>query len=217
MQNIVVYDLETTGKDPHKVFPIQFAAIPIDGVSLKIKSDDVFNQMCRPPDFEDMANYKDDPEKEGLWKFHASHRGCTVEEIIELVSKAPLMSTVFDQFQQYVGQFKLAKGRSSDAELGGFNIVNYDNVIINRLLNGKKGTWSPIFCYDAMQICKTWLRSANMWSMSLDSLREYFGLPKGGHEALKDCKDTATILTRFLSYQQQLAANKGYFAKAFKS
>lgn len=213
MQNIVVYDLETTGKDANKVYPIQFAAIPIDGVSLKIKEDDVFNQMCRPPDFEEMIKYKDDPEKEGLWKFHAEHRGCTIEQIIELVAQAPLMATVFEQFKQFVGQFKT---NNYQPELGGFNIENYDNVILNRLLDGKKGTWSPIFRYDAMQMSKTWLRSSGLRSMSLDNLREHYGLPKGGHEALKDCKDTAIILTRFLNYQKQLAANKNYFAKAFK-
>lgn len=213
MQNIVVYDLETTGKDPNKVFPIQFAAIPIDGISLKIKEDDVFNQMCRPPDFDDMANYKGDSEKEGLWKFHAEHRGCKIDEIIELVSSSPPMSIVFDQFKEYIKRFRSKK----DPELGGFNIFNYDNVILNRILEGKKPTWSPIFYYDVMQECKSWLRSIDMRSLSLDSLREYFGLTKGGHEALKDCKDTALILSRFLNYKQQLAIGKNYFAKAFKS
>ena len=198
MQHIVVYDLETTGKDATKVFPIQFAALPIDGVSLKIREGDFFNQMCKPPDFEEMVKYKNDPEKESLWKFHAEHRGCTIEQVIELVSTAPLMSTVFDQFQQYIAQFKSKAGQP---ELGGFNIMNYDNVIINRLLDGKKGSWNPIFFYDAMQLCKTWLRAAKMRYLNLDALREHFGLPKGGHEALKDCKDTAIILTRFLSYQ----------------
>ncbi len=214
MQHIVVYDLETTGKDAKKVFPIQFAAIPIDGVSMKIKDGDFFNQMCRPPDFEDMANYKDNPDKTSLWQFHADHRGCTIPQVIELVGSAPLMATVFEQFQQYIAQFKTKYGAP---ELGGFNIMNYDNVIVNRLMDGKKPVWSPIYYYDALQMCKTWLRSANKRSLSLDAMREHFGLPKGGHEALKDCKDTAIILTRFLSYQNQLAANHKYFEKAFKS
>jgi|JI10StandDraft_1071094.scaffolds.fasta_scaffold10620_16 DNA polymerase III epsilon subunit-like protein len=215
MQNIIVYDLETTGKDPNKVYPIQFAAIPIDGTSLKIKEDDVFNQMCKPPDFEDMANYKGDSEKEGLWKFHAEHRGVSIAQVIELVGASPPMNIVFSQFREYVKRFKNKK----DPELGGFNICNYDNVIINRLLKEEKlakGTWSPIFFHDVMQDCKSWLRSADMRSMSLDSLREHFGLTKGGHEALKDCKDTAQLLARFLKFKQELASGHNYFAKAFK-
>lgn len=213
MSNILVYDLETTGKNPNKVYPIQFAALPINGVTLKVMKDNVFNQMCRPPDFDDMAKYEGDIEKTGLWKFHAEHRGVSIEEVISLVSQSPPMELVFEQFKQFINQFK---AKNKDPILGGFNIVNYDNVIINRLLDGKKGTWNPIFYIDAMQLCYTWLRSNDMRSMSLDSLRQHFGLSKGGHEALKDCEDTASIIVRFLSYQQQLAIGKSYFANAFR-
>lgn len=213
MENIIVYDLETTGKDADTAFPIQFAAVPIDGITLKVKAGDVFNQMCRPPNFEDMANYKDDKEKTGLWQFHAEHRGTTIDNVIELVGSSPQMDVVFEQFKKYVSLFK---SKAGNPMLGGFNIFNYDNVIISRILKGEKGGWNPIYYYDVMQMCKTWLRSAGLKRMSLDALREHFGLTKGGHEALKDCEDTAAILTRFLSYQQQLAANKNYFAKAFK-
>lgn len=213
MSNIVVYDLETTGLDANKVFPIQFAALPIDGVTLKIKEDNVFNQMCRPPDFDYMTDYVTGDSKHGLWKFHAEHRGVTVEQIIDLVRGSPPMSLVFEQFKQFISSFSV-KGKTPT--LAGFNIVNYDNVIINRLLEGKKGPWNPIFFLDAMQLSYTWLRSNDMRSMSLDSLRNHFGLTKGGHEALKDCKDTALILTRFLNFQQQLAISKGYFANTFR-
>lgn len=220
MSNIVVYDLETTGLDANKVFPIQFAALPINGVTLKIMESNVFNQMCKPPNFDDMINYKDDSGnvidnvKYGLWKFHAEHRGMTIEQIIDLVRGSPPMSLVFEQFQQFIASFK-AKGKSP--VLGGFNIVNYDNIIVNRLLDGKKGAWNPIFFLDAMQLSYTWLRSNDMKSLGLDALRNHFGLTKGGHEALKDCKDTALILTRFLNFQQQLAISKGYFANTFRS
>ncbi len=207
MANIVVYDLETTGINKNTVFPVQFAAIVVDGISLKIKDKEVFNQMCRPPDFDNMC--KDN----GLLEFHSKHRGISKEEFIKLVDSSPPMDVVFSQFLQFIGQYKF-KGK--DPVLGGFNIVNYDNPILERLLNGKKGVWNPIFFLDAMQICYTWLRGAELRSMSLDSLREYFGLTKGGHEALKDCKDSALILTRFLGYHNKLAVSKDYFAGAFK-
>lgn len=213
--NIIVYDLETTGKDPNKVYPIQFAALPMDGVTLKVKEDNVFNQMCKPPDFDYMIDFTDDEaaSKRGLWKFHAEHRGVTQEQIIDLVRNSPPMELVFEQFKQFIGSFKV-KGK--DPILGGFNITNYDNTILTRLLKGKKGTWNPIFYLDAMQISYCWLRSAELKSYSLDNLRQYYGLPKGGHEAMKDCKDTATILSRFLNFKQQLAIGKNYFEGAFK-
>lgn len=219
MPNIVVYDLETTGLDTGKVFPIQFAALPVDGVTLKIKEDNVFNQMCRPPDFDDMVKFKDesgnitDTSKYGLWKFHAEHRGVTIEQVIDLVAGSPPMNLIFEQFKQFISSFSI---KGEKPVLAGFNIVNYDNIIINRLLEGKKGPWNPIYFLDTMQLCYTWLRSKGMRSMSLDTLRGYFGLSKGGHEALKDCKDTALILTRFLNFQQQLAISKNYFENTFK-
>lgn len=212
MHNIIVYDLETTGIDPHTVFPIQFAATPIDGASLKPKFDDVFSQMCKPPNFKDMADYKGNSEKEGLWKFHARHRGVSVDQMIELVEGAPPLDVVFPQFIQFIKQHK---SNNRDPVLGGHNIVNYDNVIIRRLLNKEKPSWNTIYCLDTMNLCYGWLRGSNLHSFSLDNLRDYLGLQKGGHEALKDCNDCAIILSRFLKYQQELSANKQYFMNAF--
>ena len=212
MHNIIVYDLETTGKDPRTVFPIQFAAIPVDGASLKPKFDDVFNQMCKPPNFDDMINYKDDSEKEGLWKFHARNRGVSIEQMIELVGSSPSMNVVFPQFTQFIKQYR---ANNRDPILAGHNICNYDNVIINRLIGKNKTTWNPIYFLDTMNLCYGWLRTSNVTRFSLDSLRDYFGLTKGGHEALKDCSDCAIILSRFLKYQQELSAGKNYFANAF--
>ena len=41
---------------------------------------------------------------------------------------------------------------------------------------------------------------------TLDSLREYFGIDKtGAHDALKDVKDTASIMIRFLKLHRNLS------------
>ena len=53
-------------------------------------------------------------------------------------------------------------------------------------------------------------------SYKLDTLRDYFGIAKdGAHDAIKDVKDTAEILIRFLKLHRNLS-EKIKFKGAFK-
>ena len=55
----------------------------------------------------------------------------------------------------------------------------------------------------------------NVNSISMDSMRDYMGIDKeGSHAALKDVKDTANIMIRFLKFHRALAS-KTQFEKAF--
>ena len=68
-----------------------------------------------------------------------------------------------------------------------------------------------------MNIAWLWFESVpDIKSLTLDSLRDYLGIDKtGAHDALKDVRDCADILVRFLRLHRSLAA-KIKFRDSFK-
>jgi len=60
---------------------------------------------------------------------------------------------------------------------------------------------------DIMNLIFYWFEHNNdLKNYALDNMRDYFGIDKeGGHDALKDVKDCAEILIRFLKLHRNLA------------
>jgi DNA polymerase III epsilon subunit-like protein len=69
---------------------------------------------------------------------------------------------------------------------------------------------------DVMNLIFYWFEHNNdLKSYTLDNIRDYMGLSKdGAHDALKDVKDTAQILIRFLKLHRNLG-QKIQFKEAF--
>ena len=82
---------------------------------------------------------------------------------------------------------------------------------------GNTNIFYPRDVVDVLNLVFYWFSSNNeLKSHSLDSLRDYFGITKeGGHDAIKDVKDTAEIMIRFLKLHKKMASKiqfKGSFA-----
>jgi exonuclease I len=60
---------------------------------------------------------------------------------------------------------------------------------------------------DAMNLIFYWFENnGDLKSYTLDSVRDYFGISKvGAHDALKDVKDTAEIIIRFMKLHRNLS------------
>ena len=58
-----------------------------------------------------------------------------------------------------------------------------------------------------MNLMFYWFEQNNdIKSYTLDTVRDYFGIPKeGAHDALKDVKDTADIIIRFMKLHRNLS------------
>jgi DNA polymerase III epsilon subunit-like protein len=72
---------------------------------------------------------------------------------------------------------------------------------------------------DLLCLCFTWFENnKDVANYKLDTLRDYFGIPKdGAHNAIKDVKDTAMILARFMKFHRNIAAKttfRGVFGNA---
>ena len=80
----------------------------------------------------------------------------------------------------------------------------------------EQGLFSKINKIDVMDIIWLWTENnPDIKSISMDSMRDWMGLStENAHDALKDVKDTANILIRFMKFYRSMAP-KTKFEKAF--
>jgi len=118
------------------------------------------------------------------------------------------------------------KSQFSAPIAAGYNINRFDLPIVDRLSNKygnvskelKTDIFYPRDVVDIMNLIFYWFENnGDLKSYSLDSLRDYFGISKeGAHDALKDVKDCADILIRFLRLHRNLS-NKIKFKDSFST
>lgn len=216
-KKICVYDFETDGKDPHECNPVQLAAVIIDPRKLHII--DTFSSMIRPPTIE-ASDYVSVHKDTIDW--HSKIRKCTPEQVIQSWKDAPQEKHVWDQYTRFLGNHHEDPKRLSsfNAPLpAGFNIINYDNIICERLVKryGTKCLYNKLHKLDLMDHLFVWFENAeDVEKMNLDYLRTYFGMStKGAHDALQDVKDTAAIIIKLLQMIRSISP-KVKFKGSFK-
>lgn len=215
-RDIIVFDFETGGRNPHRCQPTQIAAIALDGRNFKPKG--TFNSLMRPIlDDEKAIAMGVDPVEDEALKVTRKTR--------EELAKAPLPKTVWKKFVTFVEKYNW-KGTSFFAPIPcGFNIIGYDMHIVNRLCK-EYGPWDDnrqqqklfhqIYKIDVMDDVWLWTESdPDVKSISMDSLRERMGLSsENAHDALQDVKDTANIFIKLQKSRRAVYRNMK-FDKAF--
>ena len=214
-KDIIVFDFETSGRNPNTCQPTQLAAIALDGRTLKKKGE--FNSYMRTLfDGEEVeAGYA--PVEEGALKV-TRNPGETREDQIQKLATAPEQEGVWTKFVSFVGKYTW-QGKPFFAPIpAGFNIINYDMPIVNRLCQ-KYGQWNdsrgqqtvfdPIRKIDVMDNVYMWTENdPDIKSISMDSLRERMGMETSmAHDALQDVKDTANIMIKFMRTHRAVARN----------
>lgn len=213
---ICVFDFETDGSDPDKCSPVQIAAVMIDPITLQIIDGSEFNVNFKPEVIEANENYEYTTD---ILDFHAKVRGCAKQDILEQWKKYPKQEYSWKLFTNYLENYHSRSSRKSQFSApiaAGYNIHRFDLRIIERLShkykNLNKENRSDIFyprdTVDIMSLMFYWFEASNdLKSYSLDTVREYFGIDShGAHDALKDVKDCAELLTRFLKLHRNLSS-----------
>lgn len=214
-KKICVFDFETDGSDPRVCSPVQIAAVIIDPVKLEIIKDSEFNVFCKPEVIENDPNYEYTTD---ILDFHARVSGCSQEQILQKWKEYPSQEIAWNNFVTYLEKYHCG-GRKKKSIFtapicAGYNINRFDLKIVERLSNKyktvdpKEGTQSLFYPRDVLDIMNLifyWFEDLNLKSYSLDNVREYLGISKdGAHDALKDVKDCANILIRFLRLHRNL-------------
>jgi DNA polymerase III epsilon subunit-like protein len=229
-QKICVFDLETDGTNPDKCSPVQIAAIMVDPRKLEIVPDSEFNINLMPEALESDPAY--DYRDSDVLDFHAKVRGSSKEEVLKGWKDYQKQEVGWNMFLSYLDLYHTRShgGKKScfTAPIAsGYNINRFDLRIIERLsqkynnLNkeGRSSLFYPRDVIDIMNVVFYWFEGNNeLKNYTLDNLRDYMGLSKeGAHDALKDVKDTAQIMIRFMKLHRNLSDKvkfKGSFVNA---
>ena len=212
---ICVFDFETDGTDPQKCSPVQIAAIMVDPINLEIIPNSEFNCNFKPEVMEKDSEYE---YKTDILDFHAKVKGCSKDDVYKEWSNYPKQGISWKMFLDYLDKYHLkrkTKSQFSAPIAAGYNIYRFDLHIINRLSVKYKNTnkeetyniFYPRDVVDMINLVYYWFgHTDELKSFTLDSLRDYLGINKdGAHDAIKDVKDTADILIRFLKLHRNLS------------
>jgi DNA polymerase III epsilon subunit-like protein len=224
-QKICVFDLETDGVNPDKCSPVQIAAIMVDPNKLEIIPDSEFNINLKPEALQQNPDY--DYNDSDVLDFHAKIKNISKAEVLKQWHGYQPQDQGWKLFISYLELYHIRSDKKScfTAPIAaGYNINRYDMRIVERLsikynnLNkeGKTSIFYPRDVVDMMNMMFYWFEGNNeLKNYTLDHIREYFGLSAtGAHDALKDTKDTAQLLIRFMRLHRNLA-NKIKFKGSF--
>ena len=217
--------METDGVNPDQCSPVQIAALIIDPIRLEVVKDSEFNIRLKPSILDDKPDYS--YEDSDVLDFHSKVRGCSKEDILSSWKQSQKQEQGWKMFVSYLDMYHTRSERKSffSAPISaGYNINKFDLRIIDRLsikynnLNkeGRTSLFYPRDVIDLMNIIFYWFEGNNeLKNYTLDSVREHFGISKdGAHDALKDVRDTAEILIRFMRLHRNIA-NKVKFKGSF--
>jgi DNA polymerase III epsilon subunit-like protein len=216
-QKICVFDLETDGINPDVCSPVQIAAVMVDPLKLEVIPDSEFNTNLRPLAIQDNPKY--DYSDSDVLDFHAKVRGSSKEEILKGWHDYQKQDQGWKMFVSYLDMYHTRSEKKScfSAPIAaGYNINRFDLRIIERLSvkynntnkEGRSSIFYPRDVIDVMNVIFYWFENSNeLKNYTLDNLRDYLGIDKeGAHDALKDVKDTAQILIRFLKLHRSVSA-----------
>jgi DNA polymerase III epsilon subunit-like protein len=223
---ICVFDLETDGSNPDVCSPVQIAALMIDPVRLDIIPDSEFNISLKPAILEENPNYTYDDSD--VLDFHAKVKKTTGEKVLAEWRDYQKQEHGWKTFISYLEMYhtRSTKKTCFTAPLAaGYNINRFDLRVIDRLSDkyktvnkeGRNNLFYPRDVIDLMNIIFYWFEGNNeLKNYTLDHVREYFGIDgEGAHDALKDVRDTADILIRFMKLFRN-TSNKVKFKGAFR-
>ncbi len=238
--NIIFYDFEATGVNPHTCQPIELAAVVIDGRRLEIKEDECFSSYIKPIfDEERCRKLQLQPLTEEVLKItHIDP---------EKLKVAPDIKVVWEQFGQFVDKFNYKKTNYTAPIGAGFNTVGYDNIIVNRLCGGhfwqiksfgfkdyipdftepygfgpwdearvQQALFSKYMHIDLMHTVWQWTENMpDIKSISFNNVSDWLGITMdNAHRAISDVVRGATALCRFLKLKRAMT-QKVKFAKSF--
>jgi len=226
-QKICVFDFETDGINPDICSPVQIAALIIDPFRLEIIKDSEFNINMKPELLEKDSEYA--YADTDVLDFHAKVRGSSRQDILKEWQGYQKQEQGWKMFVSYLEMYHMRSDKKScfTAPIAaGYNINRYDLRIIERLslkynnLNKEKRSslFYPRDVINLMNMIFYWFEGNNeLKNYTLDNLRDYFGLSKeGSHDALKDVRDTAEILIRFMKLHRNVGS-KVKFRGSFKT
>lgn len=214
-KNFAVFDFETDSPNPLTTNPVQLACVMVSPRTLEIIPNSEFSSNIRPPDIDEKDYYEN---HKATIEWHAKNLNLKPIQVYENWKTHPEEKLVWNSFKEYLDKYHAESGRKSKFSApiaSGQNILRFDCLIIERLCRkyndiDKQGDiriFNQRDKLDLMNIFFLWFENnPEIESFSMDSMREYFNIStKGSHDAIKDVKDTALLLIKFLALHRRFA------------
>lgn len=214
-RDYIILDFETTSKYPTTTQPVQLAAVVVHGRKLEIKPDSEFSSLIKPIfDEEECKKLNLDPLDPGAVAVHGKTEA--------ILADAPNLKSVWSNFCDYVSEHNFHKKSWSAPIMAGYNIRNFDSLIIDRICNEEpwkygpydekfkcQGLFQPIHAIDLLDFMFAMFENdKSVNSLSADNLiRGHFGYAKGeAHDALSDVIMTAELFCRTMKWIRHRSA-----------
>lgn len=205
-----MFDFETDGKSPQTCNVTQIACIPVDLRNLKLLPEEFFSRDVCPQELMDLGDEAYFSKHEDTINWHASMMGINPDGVLKRWKEGAPEKEAWLDFSRYIKNF--CKGGRWDEKpiAGGQNIRGYDLPICERYAErwGKALDFNKRDIFDLMDLTRPWFmfHPDPPKSLSMDVLREYFGISAiGSHDAIKDVEDTAELIVKFLSLHERIA------------
>ena len=208
--DFIVFDFESTSKNPHSCQPTQIAAAIVNRKDLTVL--DKFSSYIQPIfDEEKCKTLNLDPLSE-----EAIEKTKITRETLEA---APTLKVVWPQFTDFVNKYNYKKSKW-DAPIPVGHNLSYDLTIADRICGHepyKLGPYdeerktnilfSSVFSFDTMLLWLYWSESlVAVNSVSMDACREYFGMSnEAAHNAVFDVDQTVDLFRRFMKLSREVA------------
>jgi len=187
---LAVFDFETGGLDYEKDEIIQVAAVIMDPRTFKVI--DTFESMVKALR----------PNELGAKALEVNKK--SVEEIMA----APHPKEIFSLFVQFLKKYKCGRSQWDNPIACGQNIISFDLPFLARYLKEYKldSCFHPTIKLDTYHMHFMWFENAKEpLKYNMDVMRDFYGIDsKDAHDALKDCRDCAAIIARFLNLHRSL-------------
>lgn len=224
-RDFIIADFETTSKYAQTTQPVQLAAVVVHGRKLEIKQGSEFSSLIKPVfDEEECKRLNLDPLTDEAVAIHGKTRS--------MLEDAPTLKSVWSNFTEYTNQHNFNKNSWSAPILVGYNIRNFDSIIVDRICTKEpwnygpkdekfqcQGLFQPIHSVDILDLMFCLMENnKEVNSLSMDNLvRGYLGYQdKVGqaHDALSDviaCADLFCMVMRLIRRLASRTQFKGVF------
>lgn len=203
----VCFDFETGDRDPRDAEILQIAAVAINPRTLSIVPGSEFNSYIKPVDAS-----------------RCKAEAMEVNKIrLEDLADAPELENVYTDFVNYCAEYNPKKSSYKAPIACGYNINNFDTIIIDRLAKQfpKTKSWDEgrqknklfnmVYTYDVLQIAWSFFENSDIdrgpENLKLTSLLKWAGIPTdGAHNAIVDTQRTALLVNKFLKMQRHVSS-----------
>ncbi len=210
----IVYDFETTGRNPHTAQITQIGAMAIHSRKLSLEPNGIFNANCKPVM---------DPEKQKEIGFGAIEDGAlkVTGKTMEDLESYPDTKIVWEKFVSWVNKFNYKNSDYTSPIPVGYNINGYDSHLLRRYQEMYKTprVFNNIWKVDLMDTVYQFTENdPKVKRRNLGAAMDWLGFnpdqKEGAHDAIVDVRNTANIFIKLQKFIRSISETTD-FSTAF--